>query len=85
MTPKEKANELVKKLINHSLKESVIENGELYYTQVPSAKQCAIICVDEILETNPFIRLNGGMGESIYKIKEATTYWQSVKQEIELL
>jgi hypothetical protein len=35
-----------------------------------AAKDCALIAVDEILETNPY---------------KARNYWQEVKKEIELL
>jgi homoserine trans-succinylase len=57
MTPKEKAEDLLSK----------------YYFQVQTLvkqKQCALIAVDEILETNPY---------------KARNYWQQVKQEIENL
>ena len=36
------------------------------------AKQCALICVDEILEI-----------KSVYHSIELDNYWQEVKQEIE--
>ena len=38
------------------------------------AKQCALICVDEILEI-----------KSVYHSIELDNYWQEVKQEIEKL
>jgi hypothetical protein len=64
MTPKEKAKELFDKywtLIAYKIEGSV---GRLLI------KQCALIAVDEILETNPY---------------KARNYWQEVKQEIEKL
>ena len=59
MTAKDKAKELVNKFL------------QIYDGRVPQAKQCALICVDEILETPLHVY---GMG-----------YWENVKQEIEKL
>ena len=61
MTPKEKADELVERLYGCA------EINE--YT----AKRCALIAVDEILNLASFY--NDTQGE--------VTYWQEVKQEIE--
>ena len=61
MTPKEKAEELVERLYGCA------EINE--YT----AKRCALIAVDEILNLASFY--NDTQGE--------VTYWQEVKQEIE--
>jgi hypothetical protein len=46
MTPKEKAEELVNKLL-----ESLYDNGSLSFKRIlfAKAKQCALIAVDEIL------------------------------------
>jgi hypothetical protein len=63
MTPKDKAEELVEKMLgdnNHYLNKN-IEIDKLI------AKQCALICVDEILEFHDRIDVK---------------YWQEVKQEI---
>lgn len=76
MTPKEKANELVVKYLR-------IENTNEWWSKVP-AKQCALIAVDEILEStkkptyNPF-DWNEITGAYYDK------YWLEVKQEIEKL
>ena len=59
MTPKEKARELVQKF--------TLMLSPDYYQQ--EAKQCALICVDEILET--YIDLDPKLN-----------YWKVVKQEI---
>jgi len=61
MTPKEKAKELVNKFL------------QIYDGRVPQAKQCTLICVDEMLEE---------LGE---ELKLAYNYWQEVKQEINKL
>jgi hypothetical protein len=67
MTPKEKAEQLVNKMFNWIQGGSVIE----YET----AKECALIAVDEILKVASFY--NDSQAE--------VTYWQEVKQEIEKL
>ena len=60
MTPKEKAKELVNRL----------DETLTYLESKSKAKQCALICVDEILE-------------ECLDIKES--YWHEVKQEINKL
>jgi len=65
MTPKEKAEELVEKMLgdnNHYLNKN-IEIDKLI------AKQCALICVEEILKT--FLE------DDLTK-----SYWEEVKQEL---
>ena len=75
MTPKEKAIELVDKFLNQDINFPYIdsEDGQCIgagYMTYNSAKQCALIAVDEILKTNPY---------------KARNYWQEVKKEIEKL
>ena len=65
MTPKEKAKELVDKYTQY-----VTEINEYEY-----AKNCALIAVDEIL--------NSILGN--YEFDFLRKYWQEVKQEIEKL
>ena len=70
MIAKEKANELVQLFYNNQCSHSVTE---LAYK---SAKKCALICVDEILQTIP---------EEVMSYKPFmmnTDYWKEVKQEI---
>jgi len=64
MTPKDKAEILVAKFIKHSRAEKDIK-------PIQSAKQCALIAVDEILSAIGFSVMD--------------EYWQEVKQEIEKL
>ena len=67
MTPKEKAKELVNKFL------------QIYDGRVPQAKQCALICVDEVLEN---------ITEEVMTYKPFmmnTDYWQEVKEEINKL
>ena len=64
MTPKDKAEILVAKFIKHSRAEKDIK-------PIQSAKQCALIAVDEILSAIGFSVMD--------------EYWSDVKQEIEKL
>jgi hypothetical protein len=69
MNAKEKADELVKRYINlypHPTEE---------YLDIDESKQCALIAVDEILNTI----------EQIFETFEERKYWQEVKQEIQKL
>ena len=67
MTAKEKAKELVDKM---KLKVNVIDINNYTAQNEYGAKQCALICVDEILIILPFTYVK---------------YWQEVKQEINKL
>jgi hypothetical protein len=69
-SPKEKAKELVVKFIKHSRAEKDIK-------PIQSAKQCALIAVDEILSM-------GIMAES-GDWNMAKEFWEEVKIEIENL
>jgi len=79
MTPKEKAQELVKKY-----EIQFLSFGD--YLPTIKAKQCALIAVDEIIKASPTNPLKGGYIE-LYSdmVDEAIDYWQEVKQEIEKL
>ena len=74
MTPKEKAEELVDKYMN--IRNVKLSDYSIIY--LPTAKQCALISVDEILKAvdNP---------DEKYSMKDSVDYWQEVKQEIENL
>lgn len=65
MTPKEKAKELYGKMYDYSLFEE-------------EAKRCALIAIDEVLNSNP-TKINCDSSELNYG------YYQEVKKEIELL
>lgn len=75
MTPKEKADELVKKM--YKVMSDSVSDITLYFS-----KQCALVAVDEIIK-------NGGTKHIIeYKPNSYTNevwYWEQVKQEIEKL
>jgi predicted SnoaL-like aldol condensation-catalyzing enzyme len=65
--PKDKAGDLIVKFIKHSRAEKDIK-------PIDSAKQCALILVDETIQHNCFV--STGIKQSIYD------YWQEVKTEI---
>jgi hypothetical protein len=66
MTAKEKAKELIQLFYNKQCSHSITE---LAYK---SAKQCALICVDEIVKNT-------------LQVSQVLDYWEEVKQEIEKL
>lgn len=75
MTPQEKANELVEKFKEHS--QLMIGYGG-FSSRNGSAKQCALICVDEILDIIKLMPY--GMQYLI-----ARDYFEEVKEEIQKL
>ena len=82
MTPKEKAIELVDKFYQTTPNECFVNEpigiaGR--YKAWNQSKQCALIAVDEILDSNP--------NYPEFKENEGTPirYWEVVKQEIENL
>jgi hypothetical protein len=84
MTAKEKAKEIVDKVVGYCDGESGrewFETGDYYKPEIAqqNAKKVAMICVDEILN------VLGGSG--VYSFADATVseYWIDVKKEIELL
>jgi hypothetical protein len=70
MTPKEKAKELIDKMY--------ATQGPEYGITEDEAKQCAIIAVDEILDSIDWDYYEGSK-------QTEHMYWKEVKQEIELL
>ena len=79
MTPKEKAKELIDKFNNHTVKELVyLKNGKVIEGKT-EAKHCALIAVNEILNSNPnYPKFKENQGTAI-------RYWEVVKQEIQKL
>ena len=75
MTPKEKAKELYVKYYE------LIKSP---YQKHTCTKQCALIAVDEIIESNPYkIELEGKFQTEWNRYD--ITYWEEVKKEIEAL
>lgn len=74
MTPKEKALELIEKmLLSH---EKTYEGANIGYKE---AKQCALIAVDEINKAIDFDWME------VQNLEREHAYWEKVKQEIEAL
>jgi hypothetical protein len=84
MTPQEKAKELYCKYTD------ALNIRDLQTTANPFAKQCALLAVDEILNSNPRYPNNvhwddAGFSLAYYyeaQFQESEKYWQQVKQEI---
>lgn len=75
MTAKEKAQELIEMFLNaNSMKMS--DYSRIEY---PTAKACALICVDEIITDH--VNLDFDLSEQ----DERIAYWREVKKEIENL
>lgn len=81
MTPKEKAIELIEQFEQFSdYKEcDVFTQRERMFM---NAKQCALICVEEILNESPSKRYWDTYDD---ETPSAITFWQEVKEEIEKL
>lgn len=82
MKEEEKAKEIYDiylKIQNNLFDNSVKKNGKTI-SEI-KAKKCALICVDEIIKSNPFnLDL---IGDSDEVVKEQIKYWQKVKNIIE--
>jgi hypothetical protein len=74
MTPKEKSSQLI---VNYQLKCKSLDYNE--------AKQCALIAVDDIIESSPSLPILGDGGTFGEYIELSKAYWQEVKNEINLL
>ena len=82
MTPKEKANELVFNFISIDCGGLSIEFINLDYISDEmkyDPREYALICVDEIIKTNPIMTNSYDYGDS------NITYWEKVKNEINKL
>ena len=78
MNAKDKAEELVNKFGG---KTGTYQNKLV--KRIP--KQCALICVEEIIESSPSLPLQADNGTYGSDIEENAIYWQQVKTEIEKL
>lgn len=71
MTAKEKAEKLVQRMQAQR------------YMSLGAATQCALICVDEIIESNPMEEF--GCSDSGTEYRSTDEFWEEVKQEINKL
>lgn len=80
MEAKNKAIELVekfKKHVNGYVGSSMLSNTEYPETILSNAKQCALICVDEIIRELGEISTHKDVNDNM-----PIGYWQQIKQEI---
>tara|TARA_R110000803_G_scaffold490_2_gene1682 strand:- start:423 stop:632 length:210 start_codon:yes stop_codon:yes gene_type:complete len=68
-----KAKEEAKQLVNRFI--------QIYDGRVPQAKQCALICIDEMIREIKQIQFN----EDIFMEDTVINYWNKVKKEINKL
>ena len=89
MTPKEEAEKLVDRFKDDTVIYTWGGNGYkvAIETSFQNAKNCALICVDEILNSNPTIITEEIIEHIGYKetVEKNVDYWQEVKQEIKKL
>jgi hypothetical protein len=71
MTPQEKAEELVDKFMDYSDSRFNVNND---LSPLYTAKQCALIAVDEVIES---------LHEHHWQNRLIINYWEEVKKEIE--
>lgn len=84
MTPKEKAEELVNRMTRPTPKNEDFNLYDDYYNDFNNyGKQCALIAVDEIIQSCPLEPAHPY--DYVIAEREAMEFWQEVKQEIEAL
>ena len=83
MTSKEKAKELVDMYYSLNSESNALD----WCTEIPIevAKRCAIMCVNQIIESSPSLPILSENGTYGSDIEESANYWQEVKTEIEKL
>jgi len=79
MTPKEKAKEIINKYWG---KHCAVDDEMEYTICIHLAKECALICVDELIEYSWFTSIDLMSEPYCYSQKE---FWEEVKTEIEKL
>ena len=82
MTPKEKADELIVRFgYVENIDDIIVRHGN------KRAVMCALICVDEIIQTKPLEKDYEDHGRGGVEIwyNDMTDYWKQVKLEIEKL
>jgi hypothetical protein len=84
MTPKEKAIQLRDKYIFISF-DTDEDYKSFKLKLLIHAKQCALIAVDEIIESKPSFPIEGKGGYLYEDIELSTEWWKKVRKEIEKL
>lgn len=86
-TPQEKAKELVERFENHSKHTEYVDDNRYKHNSTLSlyhTKQCALICVDELLNATK-TKITKFDRSTVRNIYIESNYWHTVKQEIEKL
>ena len=78
MSEKEKATELLEKFYIE------LKEHKGFY-DIETARQCAIISVDEIINSSPSAPILSDAGSFVNDIEESTEWWKGVRVEIEKL
>jgi hypothetical protein len=82
MTPKEKALEIVQRFGRViPFQDTYYSEEELYKMHKKDAKQCALICVGEIISNS----IEGDNNIDFYWFQDEIKWWNEVKQEINKL
>ncbi len=89
-TPKQKAKELVNAMwlkipARYTPIQEQKDRLESKTDDMSIAKQCALTCVDEIINLNCVWVGKGSPAEKDFEEDATLEYWQSVKKELELL
>ncbi len=74
MTPKEEAKKLIDKFKSYVSSETTSKHHD-ENRQLSNAKECALICVEEIINHDPINPFNC--------LEDAEKFWREVKKEIE--
>lgn len=83
MTPKEKAEELINSFKHYAYYPKTNDDDVFVEKLNQNAKHCALICVDEIIKSDPINpRKNSPFEVTHQMVKEAVNYWKEVANEI---
>ena len=84
LTPKEKAKELIEKFKPHShfWVHDFGHKKDYDIEQLENAVECALIAVDEIINSSPSLPILSDAGNFVSDIEESTEFWQEVKEEL---
>jgi hypothetical protein len=87
MTPKEKSEELIERFRPQCycfLGSGMLTNTYDERVSTMNAKQCALIAVDQVLESIPPLITLEGFGSALFE-NDDVIWWNQVKQELEKL
>ncbi len=79
LTPKEKAKKLYELFSKHAKYWDCYNDSPL---EINHTKQCALIAVDEIINSSPSLPILSDAGNFVNDIEESTEFWQEVKEEL---